>query len=134
MYRSFLGFIVEKNEFLKYEKWQVPSLIKNIIYSFGYLENFYITKCMAAKCTHFILPTYKNYKSKTNEFKLKKCANQISTNINTPNIFNYNKHNTNYDYLKDDDPLNDFNLLKPNDENQNMQTHPLYFTFHKYVS
>ncbi|SOS76754.1 DEAD box ATP-dependent RNA helicase, putative [Plasmodium sp. gorilla clade G1] len=153
MYRSFLGFYCEKNEFLKYEKWQVPSLIKNIIYSFGYLENFYITKCMAARLQiinapdTFIkfnatsksvlissLPTYKSYKSKTNEFKLKKCANKNSTNINTPNINNYNKHNTNYDYLKDDDPLNDFNLLKPNDENQNMQTHPLYFTFHKYVS
>lgn len=101
MYRSLLGFYCEKNNFLKYEKWQVPSLIKNIIYSFGYFENFYITKCMAARLQIInapdlyikfnatpktvlmsSLPSYKGYKSKINELKQKHATNSFGLQEN----------------------------------------------------
>ncbi|GAB64776.1 RNA helicase [Plasmodium cynomolgi strain B] len=86
MYRSLLGFYCQQNKFLKYEKWQVPSLIKNMIYSFGYFDNFYVTKSMAARLQILnapdlfvkfnatprsvlmsALPSYKGYKSQMNE-------------------------------------------------------------------
>ncbi|CDU17006.1 DEAD box ATP-dependent RNA helicase, putative [Plasmodium yoelii] len=102
MYRSLLGFYCEKNNFLKYEKWQVPSLIKNIIYSFGYFENFYITKCMAARLQIInapdlyikfnatpksvlmsSLPSYKGYKSKINELKQKHATSSFDLQENS---------------------------------------------------
>ncbi|SBT70398.1 DEAD box ATP-dependent RNA helicase, putative [Plasmodium malariae] len=98
MYRSLLGFYCEKNENFKFEKWQVPSLIKNIIYSFGYFENFYITKSMAARLQVLnapdvyikfhaksksvlmsALPSYKGYKSRINELNHKCYAGGSST-------------------------------------------------------
>ncbi|CAD2088049.1 DEAD box ATP-dependent RNA helicase, putative [Plasmodium vinckei lentum] len=102
MYRSLLGFYCEKNNLLKYEKWQVPSLIKNIIYSFGYFENFYITKCMAARLQIInapdlyikfnatpksvlmsSLPSYKGYKSKINELKRKHATSSFDLQENS---------------------------------------------------
>ncbi|KJP87030.1 hypothetical protein AK88_03314 [Plasmodium fragile] len=86
MYRSLLGFYCQQDKFLKYEKWQVPSLIKSMIYSFGYFDNFYVTKSMAARLQILnapdlfvkfnatprsvlmsALPSYKGYKSQMNE-------------------------------------------------------------------
>ncbi|VUZ93552.1 DEAD box ATP-dependent RNA helicase, putative [Plasmodium vivax] len=86
MYRSLLGFYCQQNKSLKYEKWQVPSLIKSMIYSFGYFDNFYVTKSMAARLQILnapdlfvkfnatprsalmsALPSYKGYKSQMNE-------------------------------------------------------------------
>ncbi|GAW79291.1 RNA helicase [Plasmodium gonderi] len=165
MYRSLLGFYCEKSKFFKYEKWQVPSLIKNIVYSFGYFENFYITKEMAARLQIInapdlyikfnatprsvlmsALPSYKGYKSKINELRLKGRLSNSSADT-TPcgdipvrrDEINKNEDSTfNTEHRPND--LEKYSRRKPEHvmlekcENGDYEKHPLYFPMRTYLS
>lgn len=49
MYRSLLGYYSYHSNRLKYERWQVPSIVSDFITSFGYYDNFNVSKQFAAR-------------------------------------------------------------------------------------
>ncbi|ANQ06196.1 Uncharacterized protein PCOAH_00005270 [Plasmodium coatneyi] len=144
MYRSLLGFYCQQNKFLKYEKWQVPSLIKSMIYSFGYFDNFYVTKSMAARLQILnapdlfvkfnatprsvlmsALPSYKGYKSQMNELWRKGCVDGQSGEVSPSG---------------EDSPFDtehgEVNLEEKAErrESGDYERHPLYFPIRTYLS
>ncbi|CRG98599.1 DEAD box ATP-dependent RNA helicase, putative [Plasmodium relictum] len=154
MYRSLLGFYCEKNKYLKYEKWQVPSLIKNILHSFGYFDNFYITKCMATRLQILdapdvyininarsksvlisALPSYKSFKSKMNELKYKKFSkNSSNEEKNIPNSYNSYKFPFDNIQITKNDTKKKEDMEKEKYEKSFIEKYPLYFPIHKYLS
>ncbi|CRG98183.1 DEAD box ATP-dependent RNA helicase, putative [Plasmodium gallinaceum] len=162
MYRSLLGFYSEKSKYLKYEKWQIPSLIKNILHSFGYFDNFYITKCMAtrlqilnapdvyinvnAKSKSVLmsaLPSYKSYKSKMNELKYKNFSKISSFNLSNEEkdickFYNSHYSHINNNQITENETKNDSgkneDMKKEKYEKSFMEKYPLYFPIHKYLS
>ncbi|EUD65066.1 hypothetical protein C922_04579 [Plasmodium inui San Antonio 1] len=144
MYRSLLGFYCQQNKFLKYEKWQVPSLIKSIIYSFGYFDNFYVTKAMAARLQILnapdlfvkfnatprsvlmsALPSYKGYKSQMNELWRKGCIHGRSGGV-SPSL-------ENPPFDTEHEEVNLERKAKRR-ENGDYERHPLYFPIRTYLS
>ncbi|SBT31194.1 DEAD box ATP-dependent RNA helicase, putative [Plasmodium ovale wallikeri] len=161
MYRSLLGFYCEKNKHLKYEKWQVPSLIKSLIYSFGYFENFYITKCMAARLQIInapdlyikfnatsksvllsSLPSYKGYKSKMNEIKRKiglhSLDKQFPFHDNEEDVVSHVKDSLGAVEIKpstlEENSRVNGHVTEEKCERKIFQKHPLYFPIRKYLS
>ncbi|CAA9986521.1 RNA-helicase, putative [Plasmodium knowlesi strain H] len=144
MYRSLLGFYCQQNKFLKYEKWQVPSLIKSMIYSFGYFDNFYVTKSMAARLQILnapdlfvkfnatprsvlmsALPSYKGYKSQMGELWRKgRVGNQLSE-------VSPSGEDPSFDTEQEDANLEGKAKRRESDD---YERHPLYFPIRTYLS